>query len=98
MYGLNPISWLLIQILDIYWWVLLVAVICSWLVGFGVINRYNPNARAILRVLWALTEPVLRPIRRVIPAIGGLDFSPLVALIALGFLRYLIIWLDFNYW
>jgi YggT family protein len=95
---LNPISWLLIRILDIYWWVLIIAVVCSWLVSFGVINRYNHIARTVLAILFSLTEPVLRPIRRVIPPIGGLDFSPIVALLGVSALQYLIIWLDVNYW
>ena len=94
---LNPISWLLIQILNIYWWVLIIAVVCSWLVSFGVINRYNPLARTVLQVLFALTEPVLRPIRRLLPPMGGLDFSPIIALLAVTFLQYLILWIDRNY-
>ena len=78
---------LLITILDLYWWVILAMVVASWLVGFGVINTYNPVVRVILRVLHALTEPVFKPLRRIIPAIGGLDLSPLVVLLLLMFLR-----------
>ena len=78
---------LLLTILDLYWWVIIVAVIASWLVGFGIINAYNPIARRILRVLHALTEPVFGPVRRVIPALGGLDISPLIVLLLLTFLR-----------
>ena len=78
---------LLLTILDIYWWVVIAAVIASWLVGFGIINAYNPIARSILRVLHALTEPVFGPVRRVIPALGGLDISPLIVLLLLTFLR-----------
>ncbi len=81
----------LLLILQLYQYVLIAAVIASWLVGFGVINTYNPFARTVLRILHALTEPVLAPIRRVLPSLGGLDLSPLVALLILFFLERLII-------
>ena len=78
---------LLINVLDLYFYVVIAAVIASWLVGFGIINSYNPVARSILRVLHALTEPVFGAFRRIIPAIGGLDLSPLIVLLLLGFFR-----------
>ena len=78
---------LLITVLDIYWYIIIAAVIASWLVGFGIINSYNPVARSILRALHALTEPVFGPVRRIIPPIGGLDLSPLIVLLLLTFLR-----------
>jgi YggT family protein len=78
---------LLINILDLYFYVIIAAVLASWLVGFGIINAYNPIARSILRALHALTEPVFGPVRRIIPAIGGLDLSPLIVLLLLSFLR-----------
>ena len=94
---INPIFWLLIQILNIYWWIVIAAVMCSWLVSFGVLNTYNPMARSVLRALHALTEPVFGPIRRVIPPMGGLDFSPLIALLGVTFLQYLIQYAAFRY-
>ena len=78
---------LLITVLDLYFYVIIAAVIASWLVGFGIINSYNPIARSILRALHALTEPVFGPVRRIIPAIGGLDLSPLIVLLLLTFVR-----------
>jgi len=84
---ITALRFLLLQILDIYWWIIIAAVISSWLVGFGIINAYNPIARTILRTLHALTEPVFGPVRRVIPALGGLDLSPLIVLLLLTFLR-----------
>jgi YggT family protein len=77
----------LIALLDLYWWVIIIAVIISWLVGFGVINTYNQFARAVVRALHALTEPVFAPIRRIIPPMGGLDLSPLIVLFIIFFLR-----------
>ena len=76
----------LFVVLNLYWYVVIAAVIASWLVGFGIINAYNPIARSILQALHSLTEPVFGPIRRVIPALGGLDLSPLIVLLILTFL------------
>lgn len=86
----NPAIWLLLRLIDLYTWVVIIAVVVSWLVAFGVINTYNHFARSVVRVLEALTEPVFRQVRRVIPPIGGLDLSPLIVLILLEFLSYAI--------
>ena len=88
----NPIVWLILQILDLYWWVVVIAVVASWLVAFGVINLHNQFVRQVVRALDAMTEPVFRQIRRVIPTFGGLDISPIIVLIAIAFLQYLIAW------
>ena len=93
----NPIIWLILQLLNLYWWVVIAAVIASWLVAFGVINMHNQIVRSIVRGLYALTEPVFRQIRRVIPTIGGLDISPVIVLIAISFLQYAIVWADTRY-
>ena len=74
-------------ILNLYTYVIIAAVIASWLVGFGVINSYNQLARSVLRMLHALTEPVFGPIRRIVPPIGGLDLSPMIALLLIIFLQ-----------
>ena len=74
-------------ILNLYTYVIIAAVIASWLVAFGVLNTYNQFARAVLRALHALTEPVFAPIRRIIPPFGGLDLSPLIALLLIIFLQ-----------
>ena len=90
MYHPNPFVWLILTLLDIYTWVVIAAVVMSWLVAFGVINTYNQFARSVVHLLDALTEPVFRQVRRVIPPIGGLDISPLIVLIGLQFLSYLV--------
>lgn len=84
---------LLISILNIYWYVILAAVIASWLVGFGIINSWHPFTRTVLRGLHAFTEPIFAPVRRVIPPIGGLDISPLIILLLV---QFLINWLQFG--
>jgi YggT family protein len=87
---MHPIFALLYVILDIYKWVLIASVILSWLVALNVVNTYNRVVNVIGDVLWRLTEPVLRPIRQFVPSVGGLDLSPLVALLLVWFLQYLI--------
>lgn len=70
---------------------LIVQVILSWLIAFGVLNPYNQAVRTIWQGLNALFEPVLRPIRSILPNVGGLDFSPLVLYFALIFIDQVII-------
>ena len=94
---LNPIAALLIQVLEIYKWIVIAAVIVSWLTAFNVINQYNQFVRSLLRILIGLTEPVFRPIRKVIPAIGGLDLSPIIVFVIIWFLQYTISWASFRY-
>ena len=89
---LNPIAFLLYEILDFYKWIVIAAVIASWLAAFNVINPNNNFVRSVLRVLISLTEPVFRPIRKVIPPIGGLDLSPLVVFFIIMALQYTITW------
>jgi YggT family protein len=88
----NPIVSLILLLLDIYKWVVIVAVIVSWLVIFRVINVSVPAVRQALRFLDALTEPVFRQVRRVVPAVGGFDLSPLIVLVAIWFLQQVVIW------
>jgi len=93
----NPIIALLEYLLDLYWWVVVIAVIVSWLIAFNVINLHNNLVRQMVRFLDALTEPVFRQIRRVIPPIGGLDLSPIIVLIAIWFIQYCLAWSQTRY-
>ena len=93
---LNPIAALLIEILEIYKWVVIAAVIVSWLTAFNVINVHNNFVRTLLRILFALTEPVFRQVRKVIPPISGLDFLPIVVFVGIWFLQYCITWASFR--
>ena len=94
---LNPIAALLIAVLDIYKWVVIAAVIVSWLTAFNVINQHNNIVRSLLRILYSLTEPVFRPIRKVVPPIGGLDLSPIIVFVIIWFVEYTIEWASFRY-
>ena len=88
---IGAVADVLLLILNFYYYLIIIAVIASWLVGFGIINSYNPIARSILRALHALTEPVFAPVRRIVPPIGGLDLSPLIVLVIIYFLERLIV-------
>jgi YggT family protein len=68
----------------------------SWLVAFNVLNAHNPTVRMIWNFLYQITEPALRPIRAVLPSLGGIDISPLILIIGLMFLDRLIFWLYFQ--
>jgi len=74
-------------ILTIVWWVFLIMIIMSWLISFNVINTRNDFVAAVWRVINAITEPILRPIRRIIPPMGGLDLSPIVVFVIIFFLQ-----------
>lgn len=84
---LNTLIEVILIALNLYWYVILASVIVSWLVAFGVINTYNATVRTILDVIYRLTEPALRPIRRVLPDFGNVDLSP----IALWLILYFVI-------
>jgi YggT family protein len=89
---MNPFIWLILTVLDIYFWIIIATVIVSWLIAFNVINGANPYVRQAVFALRRLTEPLLGPIRRFLPDLGGIDISPIVLLIALSFVRYLIVY------
>ena len=77
-------------ILNIVWWIFLIMIIMSWLISFNVINTRNQFVNSVWRVLNQITEPILAPIRRIIPPVGGLDLSPLVVFILIFFLQNLL--------
>ena len=74
----NPIVAIVYWILNIYVYILIASVILSWLFAFNVVNPYNQTVRQIYRAINMVTEPVLAPIRRMLPNLGGIDISPLV--------------------
>ena len=76
-------------ILNIYIWILILSVILSWLVAFNVVNTSNRFVYVVGDFLFRVTEPLLRPIRRVLPNLGGIDISPVILILLLYFLRNL---------
>ncbi len=91
---MNALFALVNIVLDIFGFALIISIILSWLIAFNVINGYQPFVAAVLRVLTAITEPVLKPIRkllnRFIPPSVPVDLSPLVALVLVQVLRVFI--------
>src|SRR3546814_12380744 len=80
LYALVGIITMLLQILI---WIIVIQAILSWLVAFNVINVHNQFVRTVLHALERITEPLLRPIRRFMPDLGGIDFSPMVLILLL---------------
>lgn len=76
-------------ILELYVWLLVIWVIISWLVSFDVINTRNRFVYLVTDFLYRITEPVLRPIRRVVPNLGGMDISPVILILGIWFTRSL---------
>ncbi len=72
--------------IDLYVWLVIISAIMSWLVAFNVINTTNRAVYVIGDFLYRITEPALRPIRRVLPNLGGMDISPIVLILGLFFL------------
>jgi YggT family protein len=77
----------LVLALDIYWWIIIASAIFSWLFAFNVINSRNQFVNAVGDFLYKATEPALRPIRRFLPDLGGIDISPIILLLAIFFVR-----------
>ncbi|GHF14202.1 YggT family protein [Kordiimonas sediminis] len=87
---MTALFWLVDTVLGFYALLVLVSIILHWLVAFNIINAYQPFMRSVMAFLYAITEPILSKIRQVIPAIGGMDLSPLILLLAIHFVRILL--------
>ena len=87
---MRSLAILIDNVIDIYTWIVIASAIMSWLVAFGVVNVRNQFIRVVVDLLFRLTEPVLRPIRRVLPNLGGVDISPVILLLGLFFMRSLL--------
>ncbi|GLT02332.1 membrane protein [Sphingobium jiangsuense] len=74
-------------LLNVLWWIIIVQAIMSWLIAFNVINTYNDIVRSIWIALDRLTQPLYRPIRRIMPDLGALDLSPMVVLLIIIILQ-----------
>lgn len=83
--------------LDIYMWIVIAAVILSWLVAFNVINTRNPFVAAVAEFLYRITEPVLRPIRNLMPNLGGIDISPIVLFLIIILIQRVIAYYIYPY-
>ena len=81
------IDLLINPILNLFVILLIGSIILSWLINFRIVNPYNPVVGSLWRMTSALTEPVLRPIRSILPSLGGFDFSPLIVILLIGFIQ-----------
>ena len=79
-----------IMLLSVLWWIIIAQAILSWLLAFNVLNFSSPAVRSIATALDRLTAPLYRPIRKLLPDFGGLDFSPLVILLVIMVLQKLL--------
>jgi YggT family protein len=77
-------------LLELYIYVLVAAAIFSWLIAFNVVNPRNQFVVSVAQLLYAITEPVLRPIRRILPNMSGIDLSPVVVILIIVFIRMVI--------
>jgi YggT family protein len=93
---LVPIIRILIALIDLYWWVVIIAAVVSWLIAFGVINTHNRAVARLVDFLYRATEPALRPIQRIVPNFGGIDISPVILLMILWFIEMELVQFEVN--
>ena len=91
---MNSLLGLLIQIIALYKLVLIIYIIVTWLIAFNIINTTNRFVYSIMEILYRLSEPSLRLVRRYVPTFGNIDISPIVVFLLLWFLQSLLI----EYW
>jgi YggT family protein len=77
-------------ILQFYIWLLIAAAVLSWLIAFNVVNTRNQFVGMVADFLYRITEPALRPIRKLLPNLGGIDISPVIVIFIIIFIRYVI--------
>lgn len=76
--------------LDLYTWIIIISAVLSWLIAFNVINTRNQFVATVWEMLYRVTEPALRPIRRLLPNLGGIDISPVILLLLIFFVQQVI--------
>ena len=88
---MNTILEIIQVLLTVVWWIIVVQAVLSWLIAFNVINTSNDLVRNVWNALGTMTEPLYRPIRRILPDFGALDLSPMVVLLILYILMNIVI-------
>ncbi|UTD27093.1 YggT family protein [Bradyrhizobium sp. WD16] len=81
---------IILIVLDLYVWLLIASAILSWLIAFNVVNTRNQFVSTVAEFLYRITEPVLRPIRNVLPDLGGLDISPIILILIIMLIQRVI--------
>ena len=87
---MNAFAMLIDQIINLYIWTLLAYLAMGWLIAFKIINPWQPVVRMIVNALSRMHEPLLRPVRRILPDFGAFDVSPIVLFLLAQFLRNLL--------
>jgi YggT family protein len=82
-----PLIEIVLIAIRLYVWVLIISAILSWLLAFNVINSRNRFVYTVMDFIWRITEPALRPIRRFLPNLGGIDISPVILILILMFVQ-----------
>ena len=82
---------IVIIVLDLYVWLLIASAILSWLIAFNVVNTRNQFVAMVGDLLWRITEPVLRPIRNIMPNLGGIDVSPVIVILLIILIKDIIV-------
>ena len=88
---MRSILYVILLVLDIYIWLLIAAAILSWLVAFNVVNARNQFVAMVGDFLYRITEPVLRPIRNIMPNLGGIDLSPVIVILLIILIKDIIV-------
>jgi YggT family protein len=81
-----PLIQFTIYLIQLYIWIVIASAILSWLIAFNVVNTNNRFVLSVADVLYRLTEPALRPIRSILPNLGGIDISPVILILILMFI------------
>ncbi len=82
---------IIMLVLQIYIWLLIAAAVLSWLIAFNVVNTRNPVVSSVGEFLYRVTEPLLRPIRSMLPNLGGIDISPVILILIILFIENVIV-------
>ena len=88
---MNPFLWLIDTLITLYIWLLIASAVLSWLVAFNVVNTRNQVVAMVADFLYRITEPVLRPIRQMMPNLGGIDVSPVILILLILLLENIIV-------
>jgi YggT family protein len=82
-----PLIQFIVMVVDLYIWVIIGSAVLSWLIAFGVVNTSNRFVYTLGDMLHRLTEPALRPLRQIVPNLGGIDISPVILILGLIFIK-----------
>lgn len=86
-----PLIVFIAYVIDLYIWVIIISAILSWLIAFNVVNTQNRFVYTVADTLYRLTEPALRPIRSILPNLGGIDISPVILILFLLFIKNVVL-------